>query len=106
MTMDTLKPDRMELARLLREFGSAFDPEGVEALIKGVLAAPEEVGTGWHILVADPVTPQLASQLEALREAMAANYRDGLATEDFDRLSRPERLDRLRRELALRMLDG
>ncbi len=106
MTTDGVKPDRMELARLLREAGSAFDPDGIEALIGGVLAAPAEIGTSWHILVADPVNPPLAAQLEALRAAMAAGYRDGLSPEDFSRLPRSERLDRLRRELAARTLDG
>ena len=106
MTTDGLKPDRMELAHVLREAGSAFDPEAVDALIKGVLAAPAEVGTEWHILVADPVTPKLADQLEAFRGAMEAGYRDGLAAEDFNRLPRAERLTRLREELGSRGLDG
>ena len=106
MTTDGLKPDRMELADLLREAGSAFDPEAVDALIKGVLAAPAEVGTEWHILVAAPMTPKLAHQLEALRGTMEAGYRDGLAAEDFNRLPRAERLTRLREELGSRGLDG
>jgi Xaa-Pro aminopeptidase len=100
------EPDRDELARLLKEARSAYDLEGVEGLIEGVLAAPAEAGTSWHILVADKVTPALAGRLEALRTAMAAGYHDGLAVEDFARVPRPERLDRLRRELAARRLDG
>jgi len=59
------RPDRNELARLLNEAGSAYDPEGIEILIEGVLAAPAEVGTSWHVLVADPITAGLADQLEA-----------------------------------------
>src|SRR5215471_13289984 len=100
------EPDRGELARLLKESGSIFDPEGVAALITGVLAAPAAVGASWHTLVADPMTPELARQLAALKTAMAAHYHDGLARADFDPLSRPLRLERLREELAERGLDG
>jgi len=100
------EPDRGELVRLLKEAGSIYDPEAVEALIKGVLAAPAEIGVSWHTLVADPMTPELARQLEKLKTAMAAHYQDGLAPADFDPLSRPMRLERLREELAERGLDG
>jgi len=100
------EPDREELGRLLQEAGSAFDPQGVETLIEGVLAAPAEVGTSWHVLVADPITPALAGGLEALRAAKAKAYQDGLLPEDFDRLPRAVRLGRLRQELASRRLDG
>jgi Xaa-Pro aminopeptidase len=106
MKSDGSRPDRDELARLLKEAGSTYDPQGVEALIKGVLAAPDEVGTSWHVLVADPITPELADQIEALRATIARGYRDGLAAGDFERLPRPERLGRLRQELAVRGLDG
>ena len=98
--------ERHDLARLLKEAGSTYDAESVEALIKGVLAAPAEVGPSWHILVTDPVTPELARQLEALKTAIAAHYHDGLAPADFDRLSRAERLGRLRKELCARGLEG
>ena len=91
---------------LLREAGSAFDAAGVELLIEGVLAAPSEVGTSWHVLVADPLPGALAGQLESLRAAIAAGYRDGLSAEDFKRLPRPGRLDLLRQELAARRLDA
>ena len=100
------EPHRDELARLLKEAGSAYDPDGVEALIEGVLAAPAEVAKSWHVLVADPMPPALARELEALRKAMASVYHDGLAAEDFNRLPRPERLGLLRQELAARGLDG
>jgi Xaa-Pro aminopeptidase len=106
MTTREPKPDRNELTRLLQEAGSSFDPEGLEALIAGVLAAPAEVGTSWHVLVAEPMTAALAGQLEALRATMAADYHDGLAAQDFERLPRPARLERLRQELAARGLDG
>jgi Xaa-Pro aminopeptidase len=106
MSSKESRPDRDELARLLKEAGSAYDPKGLRALIEGVLAAPAEVGTSWHVLVADPITPGLADRLEAVRAAMASSYHDGLAAEDFQRLSRPDRLKRLRQELAARGLDG
>src|SRR5271166_1275424 len=106
MRSSQTQPDRDELARLLKEAGSAYGPEGVESLIYGVLAAPAEVGAGWHILVADPMPPPLAGRLEALRAAMAVGYRDGLAVADFARLPRPERLGRLRKELVSHGLDG
>src|SRR5271169_1995602 len=106
MTMNGSTLDRGELARLLREARSAYDPEAVEALIAGVLGAPAEIGASWHRLVADPVTPALAAALDALHAQMAAGYRDGLASADFTRLPRGERLARLRRELMTRALDG
>ena len=106
MRSSTTEPDRNELARLLKETGSRYDPEDVEALIQGVMAAPAEVGTSWHLLVADPMTPELAERLEALRAAMGADYHDGLAADDFDRLPRSGRVGRLRKELAERGLDG
>ncbi len=99
-------PDRDRLAQLLSESGSRFDPDGVAALIAGVLAAPPEIGTGWHRLVADPCPPALAAALEAMRAWLAEDYRDGLAPEDFDRLPRAARLDLLREELVRRRLDG
>src|SRR5271166_6408060 len=106
MRSSQTQPDRDELARLLKEAGSAYGPEGVESLIYGVLAAPAEVGAGWHILVADPMPPPLAGRLEALRAAMAVGYHDGLAVADFARLPRPERLGRLRKELVAQGCDG
>jgi Xaa-Pro aminopeptidase len=106
MTANGSALDRGGLARLLREARSAYDPEAVEALIAGVLGAPAEVGAGWHMLVADPMTPALAEALEALRAQMAAGYHDGLARADFALLPRAERLARLRRELTTHGLDG
>ena len=97
MSSSVTQPDRDELARLLEAAGSAYDPEAVEALIDGVLAAPAEIGTGWHVLVADPMPQQLADCLEALRAAKAAGYHDGLSRDDFARQPRSERLARLRK---------
>ena len=106
MRSSVTQPNRDEMARLLEAAGSAYDPEAVEALIEGVLAAPAEIGTGWHVLVADPMPQQLAACLEALRAAKAAEYHDGLSRDDFARQPRSERLARLRKELASRGLDG
>ena len=61
MRSSVTQPDRNEMARLLEAAGSAYDPEAIEALIEGVLAAPAEIGTGWHVLVADPMPQQLAA---------------------------------------------
>jgi Xaa-Pro aminopeptidase len=98
--------DRSELGRLLRQAGSAYDPQGVKTLIDGVLAAPDEVGTAWHMLVANPATPELADALEALRAAKAKTYHNGLSAGDYERLPRAARLSRLRQELAAQGLDG
>jgi Xaa-Pro aminopeptidase len=98
--------DRGELARLLGEAGSRYDVAGVEALLRGVLGAPEEIGKSWHRLVADPTPSALADALGALQSEMAAGYRDGLAPADFKALSRAERLLLLRAELAAQGLDG
>src|SRR5580693_6334814 len=106
MSSSATQPDRDELARLLEAAGSTHDPDAIEALIDGVLAAPAEIGTGWHRLVADPMPQQLADCLEALRAAKAAGYHDGLSRDDFARQPRSERLARLREELASRGLDG
>jgi Xaa-Pro aminopeptidase len=70
------------------------------------LAAPREIGTRWHALVADPMPAALGEALEALRREMAAGYCDGLGRDDFVRLPRTERLARLRRELGRRGLGG
>src|SRR6516164_11756610 len=106
MTMSGAEPDLRELGRLLQEAGSTYDPQGVETLIEGVLAAPDEVRTSWHTLLAYPVTPALAGALEALRAAKAKTYRNGLSAQDFERLPRAGRLSRLREELEAQGLNG
>jgi len=94
------------LARLLKEAGSALDPDGVAALIAGILAAPPEIGTSWHRLVADPTPPALATALEAMRAWLGRDFRDGLTDEDFALLPRAARLQLLRDELKAHRLDG
>jgi Xaa-Pro aminopeptidase len=106
MTMSGAEPDRGELGRLLQEARSVYDPQGAEALIEGVLAAPAEVGTRWHSLVADPMTPALAGALETVRADKARTYHNGLSAEDFEILPRAARLARLRQELAAQGLGG
>jgi Xaa-Pro aminopeptidase len=106
MSSKRARPDRAEIERMLRRAGSVYDLAGVTALIAGVLAAPPAIGTSWHALVADPMPPELGDTLETLRQEMAAGYQDGLGREDFARLSRAERLARLRRELERQALGG
>src|SRR5712691_7021069 len=106
MTAPGTEPDRRHLARLLTEAGSALDPDGVAALIEGILAAPPEIGTSWHRLVADPTPPALADALERMRARLAQDFRDGLADEDFADLPRPARVQMLRDELRARGLDA
>jgi Xaa-Pro aminopeptidase len=106
MTAAQTKPDRRRLAHLLRAARSALDPDGVIELVAGVLAAPAEIGTSWHRLVADPPPPALAEALEELHAHMAAGYHDGLAPADFARLPRPARLARLREALLAQGLEG
>ena len=74
-------PDRRRLARLLKEAGSALDPDGVAALVAGILAAPPEIGNSWYALVADPTPPALAEALEELRAHLAEDYGGGYSTD-------------------------
>jgi Xaa-Pro aminopeptidase len=98
--------DRDRLAQLLTEARSALDVAGVEALIAGILAAPAEIGTSWHALVAEPTPPELAAALEAVKAELAASHRDGVQAEDFAALSRADRLRLLRGKLAADGLAG
>src|SRR6185437_7314472 len=81
--MSGVPPDRAKLARLLAKAGSALDVAGAEAVITGVLAAPPEIGTSWHALIAEPTPPDLADALDAWQAALAADHRDGVQPEDF-----------------------
>jgi len=104
--MDGVTPDRSGLGRSLSEAKSPLDAQAVDALIAGVLAAPPEIGTSWHALVADPTPPALAEALEARKATFAALHHDGVSPEDFDRLSRAARLKLLRDKLATEGLAG
>jgi len=106
MTAQGAAPDRRRLASLLKEAGSALDPDGVARLIAGVLAAPPEIATSWHALVADPTPPALAEALEEMRASLAQDFSDGLGVRDFARLPRAARLAMLRDELRAHDLDG
>src|ERR1700742_590800 len=101
-----MSTDREKLGQLLKAAGSALDPDGAAALIAGVLAAPPEIGTSWHALVAEPTPPALATALEARKSALAALHHDGVSSEDFGRLSRAARLKLLRDKLAAEGLAG
>src|SRR3979490_1662119 len=92
MTVPGAEPDPGHLARLLKEAGSALDPDGVAALIAGILAAPPEIGNSWHALAAEPTPPALADALEAMRVWLAEDFRGGLSDEDFALLPRAARL--------------
>src|SRR5579859_4186462 len=94
------RPDRDRLAVALKRAGSALDVAAVEALIAGVLAAPAEIGSSWHALVAEPTPTELAAELEAFKSALAVDHRDGVQPEDFKRMPRAERLMLLREKLA------
>jgi Xaa-Pro aminopeptidase len=106
MTAAATASDRRQLTHLLRAAGSSLGPDEVAGLVAGVLAAPPEIGTSWHALVADPTPPALVEALEQLKDYLAVDYRDGLSAEDFKRLPRPARVALLREELAARKLDG
>ncbi|HTW54200.1 MAG TPA: aminopeptidase P family protein [Stellaceae bacterium] len=104
--MDGATPERSRLATLLREARSPLDPDAVDALIAGVLAAPPEIGASWHALVAEPTPPELAAALDARKTALAASHHDGISVEDFACLSRAARLKLLRDKLAADGLTG
>jgi Xaa-Pro aminopeptidase len=104
--MDGATPDRGLLAKALTEARSALDVDAVDALITGVLAAPPEIGTSWHALVAEPTPPGLAAALEARRITLAASHHDGVQAEDFARLPRHARLKLLRDRFAADGLAG
>ena len=104
--MSVVAAERTRLEDALRQAGSVLDVAAVEALIAGVLAAPPEIGTSWHALVADPTPPALGAALEALKHAIAVSYRDGVQPEDFVRMPRVERLMLLRERLVADGLAG
>src|SRR5271168_4085209 len=104
--MDAVMPERARLGELLKEAGSSLDATAVDALIAGVLAAPPEIGTSWHALVAKSTSPELAEALEARRTVLAASHHDGIQPEDFDHLPRAARLKLLRKRLAEEGLAG
>jgi Xaa-Pro aminopeptidase len=97
---------RAQLAQALKAAGSALDAAAVEALIAGVLAAPAEIGTSWHALVAEPTPVALAAALEAVKAELAAGHSDGVQPQDFARLPRAARLALLRVKLAADGLAG
>jgi Xaa-Pro aminopeptidase len=104
--MGGVTPERNRLTQLLSAAKSSLDAAAVDALIAGVLAAPPEIGTSWHALVAEPTPLELADALEARKAALAASHHDGVSPEDFTRLSRAARLTLLRDKLAADGLAG
>src|SRR5579862_7013708 len=85
---------------LLKEAGSAYDAAGVRGLVAGVLAAPASLEpAAWLDLVASRVTPQLATQLAALRDELAKQLHPVEP-------ATAERVSALRAELARRGVHG
>src|SRR5580700_9551810 len=76
-TMEGAVSERDRLAHLLAGSGSSLDADAVDALIAGVLAAPPEIGTRWHALVAEPTPPELAAALDARKAELAVSHHDG-----------------------------
>ncbi|HZT50969.1 MAG TPA: aminopeptidase P family N-terminal domain-containing protein, partial [Stellaceae bacterium] len=102
--MDESGPDPdgdAALARLLAASGSRYDPQGVRALVSGVLAAgPDPVEPDrWMTLVAPDPSPQLRAALRTLAAALSGGP-------PADVPPAPDRLRALREELARRGVDG
>lgn len=99
MTDDTLL-DSAGLGALLAASGATVTADGLAALIRGVLAAPEGTDPdAWMVLAAEAPSAELVRALRALKDAVAA--------EPSAPVPPPaERLDRLRAELRRRSLDG
>lgn len=98
------------LAGLLRDAGVAQTPDGVRALVEGVLAAPPgHDPDAWLVLVGDPLPAELAAQLRALKADMAEGCGPaaaGPAALDHATLDHSARLDALRGALRRMGLDG
>jgi Xaa-Pro aminopeptidase len=95
----TIASSDAELDRLLRAAGSPYDAAGIDALLRGIAAAPEPFPPdSWLDLVACDVPPALA---ELLRGRLAQ-----LRARQDDETPLAGRLERLRQRLATLGLDG
>jgi len=95
--------DDDRLVDLLAAAGASLDVAGVEALIRGVVAAPPARDPdAWMVLVAPRPGKKLRDALANLKDSIANAVADGLD----GRPNRPERLAALRRELKRRGLAG
>lgn len=91
-----------DVLHLLRQRGRAADPAALDALMRGVAAAPEGLaGPEWVELFDPQADAELTKALTTWR-AELARADDGLAAQPAP----PERLAALREELARRGLDG
>lgn len=85
------------LGALLKDAGSPYGADKIEALIEGICAAPEGVEPdGWMRLVAPEPTSELAAALGAIKARIVAATDDGLG----ERTGHSDRLAALRAELA------
>ena len=86
-------------ARMLAEQGVALGAAAVRALVAGVAAAPPtRPARAWQVLVHPDASPELAAQLDLLRDSLATAPANGPQGAD--------RLTALRAELRARELDG
>ncbi len=100
MPKDASDPGDAALGRALAAAGSAYDPEAVGALVRGVLAAPPAADPpAWRALVAAAPGEKLRAALGRIHAALAAERVPAPPTAG-------ERLAALRAELAARGLDG
>lgn len=93
----------IEWNTVVENHGLALSAQELEALMRGVIAAPQNADTeGWMQLVSKQRSPQLTEALHSLKTRMAAET-------DFELDQAPapsSRLDALRKELAATSLDG
>lgn len=95
--------DDQTLHTLLTDAGSSLSADHVRELVEGVAAAPDDHRPdAWMRLVAPEPGPALRHRLAAMKAAARDASDDGLDAGPAP----PERLERLRAELARRGLDG
>src|SRR5581483_3650321 len=87
------------LAALLRQDASPYDVAEVRAILAGLLAAPEQGGEEWTMLIAPSPSPALKSALLALAAMLRAAPKPAIP-------DAAERLALLRAELARRGVQG
>ena len=105
MNLHPSRPDDGLLAGLLTENGSTLSANDVADVIRGVLAAPQDIDPqSWMILIAPQPDTELRLQLSALFDDMERDLR-GSANNGAAHPT-AQRLELLRQELRARDLDG